>query len=156
MKNIPEMSKKLLFFFCHSAVSGKCPTNSSLSHAPLSPLSVFQDLLLKLQNFGSCFCSPYYQVIIRISSAWDNAIKFGKGKKHKNTQVKLQKNSNRVNCGKAVKKVICIFFSTNSYSTPGLLLCFSHFQCRKMHRQEVRIWNECEGSKNQRFLWHMF
>ena len=81
MKNIPEMSKKLLFFFCHSAVSGKCPTNSSLSHAPLSPLSVFQDLLLKLQNFGSCFCSPYYQVIIRISSAWDNAIKFGKGKK---------------------------------------------------------------------------
>ena len=55
MKNIPEMSKKLLFFFCHSAVSGKCPTNSSLSHAPLSPLSVFQDLLLKLQNSGSCF-----------------------------------------------------------------------------------------------------
>ena len=55
IKIFPEMSKKLLFFFCHSAVSGKCPTNSSLSHAPLSPLSVFQDLLLKLQKSGSCF-----------------------------------------------------------------------------------------------------
>ena len=134
MENIPEMSKKLLFFFCHSAVPGKCPTNSSLSHAPFSPVYVFQDLLLKLQNLAPVFCSPYYQVIIRISSPWDNAIKFGKGKKHKNTQVKLQKNSNRVNCGKEVKK------------------------CRKMHRQEVRIWNKCtcEGSKNQRFLWHMF
>ena len=58
-------------------------------------------------------------------------IKFGKGKKHINTQVKLQKNSNRGNCGKAVKKVICIFFSTNSYSTPGLLFVFLIFSAER-------------------------
>ena len=54
MENIPEMRKKLFFFFCHSAVSGKCPTNSSLSHAPF-PFVCFSGCIVKASKLWLLF-----------------------------------------------------------------------------------------------------